>query len=140
MVGFGGTVYTLVYADHNRLAEITSGNTLLASYSYRASGRHIIKTAGSIVTHFHFGPDGNPIAQSDAPAARAIAEQIGGHYELVLTRPNGQQLAEIAGWCADGWIKPLIEWLCPLGEAKTAYAYLASGRAKGKVVVSMGLH
>jgi YD repeat-containing protein len=51
----GGTVYTLVYADHNRLAEIKSGSTVLASYAYGAFGRRLVKTAGSTVTQVHFG-------------------------------------------------------------------------------------
>jgi YD repeat-containing protein len=73
----GGTVYTLVYGDHNRLTEIKSGSTVLASYAYGAFGRRLVKTAGSTVTQFHFGfsghfgPGGQSIGRSGARTAPA---------------------------------------------------------------------
>jgi RHS repeat-associated protein len=89
----GGTVYTLVYADHNRLAEIKSGSTVLASYAYGAFGRRLVKTAGSTVTQFHFGPGGQPIAETDATGTTNVEFiWLGG---LPLARIDGGTISYI---------------------------------------------
>jgi NADPH2:quinone reductase len=44
-------------------------------------------------------------------------------------------LAELAGWYAQGKIKPVIDRLMPMAELKAAYQYMGSRGVKGKVVM-----
>jgi NADPH:quinone reductase-like Zn-dependent oxidoreductase len=66
---------------------------------------------------------------------RARQRNIG--YDFHFVRPDGRQLAAIGQLLEVEKIKPVIDKVCPFAEAKTALTYLAQGRAKGKVVISM---
>lgn len=56
-------------------------------------------------------------------------------YAFMFVRPDGQQLADIAGMLDAGHIKPVIDQVFSFDQTINALAYLESGRAKGKVVV-----
>jgi len=58
-------------------------------------------------------------------------------YSFLFLRPDGDQLAEIGELLKTQRIRPVIEKVFPFEQAKDALAYLAQGRAKGKVVVQM---
>lgn len=58
-------------------------------------------------------------------------------YEFHFVRPDGAQLGEIGKRLEAEQIKPVIDKVFAFDDAKAALAYLAQGRAKGKVVVSM---
>jgi NADPH:quinone reductase-like Zn-dependent oxidoreductase len=65
------------------------------------------------------------------------ANKRGVAYSFLFVHPDGGQLAEIAELLATGRIRPVIDKVFPFEQAKAALAYLAQGRAKGKVVVQM---
>jgi NADPH:quinone reductase-like Zn-dependent oxidoreductase len=58
-------------------------------------------------------------------------------YSFFFVRPDGDQLAEIGELLKAQRIRPVIDKVFPFDQAKDALAYLAQGRAKGKVVVQM---
>ncbi len=58
-------------------------------------------------------------------------------YSFLFVRPEGDQLAEIGELLKTQRIRPVIDKVFPFEQAKEALAYLAQGRAKGKVVVQM---
>ena len=58
-------------------------------------------------------------------------------YSFLFMRPDGDQLAEIGELLETQRIRPVIDKVFPFEQAKEALAYLAQGRAKGKVVVQM---
>ena len=58
-------------------------------------------------------------------------------YSFLFVRPDGDQLAEIGELLKTQRIRPVIDKVFPFDQAKDALAYLAQGRAKGKVVVQM---
>jgi NADPH:quinone reductase-like Zn-dependent oxidoreductase len=58
-------------------------------------------------------------------------------YSFLFARPDGDQLAEIAELLKTERIRPVIDKVFPFEQAADALAYLAKGRAKGKVVVQM---
>lgn len=58
-------------------------------------------------------------------------------YSFLFVRPEGGQLAEIGELLKTQRIRPVIDKVFPFEQAKEALAYLAQGRAKGKVVVQM---
>jgi NADPH:quinone reductase-like Zn-dependent oxidoreductase len=58
-------------------------------------------------------------------------------YSFLFVQPNGQQLASIGALIDAGHITPVIDKVFPFEQSKEAFAYLETGRAKGKVVVKM---
>lgn len=68
---------------------------------------------------------------------RAKAKRRQAHYSFLFMRANGGQLSEIASLIDDGIIRPVVDRVFPFASTKEAMAYVESGRAKGKVVVSL---
>lgn len=58
-------------------------------------------------------------------------------YKLTWMEPNGKQLEAIKDMVEHGTIKPEVDEVYTFEDAIEAYEYLATGRAKGKVVVTM---
>lgn len=65
------------------------------------------------------------------------AKKVGSKYSFLFVRPDGGQLAQIGELLRRGTIHPVIDKVFPFDESKEGLAYLATGRAKGKVVVEM---
>lgn len=65
------------------------------------------------------------------------AKKVGAEYSFLFVHPDGGQLAEIGTLIDAGHIHPIIDKVYPFDQTKEALAYLAAGRAKGKVVVKV---
>ena len=50
-------------------------------------------------------------------------------------KANAAMMAELAGWYAQGKIKPVIDRTMPMADLKAAYAYMGSRGVKGKLVM-----
>ena len=66
---------------------------------------------------------------------RLRAWSKGVRYRFLFMHPSGAELAELAALVEAGQLVPVIDRVFPFAEADAAFAYLESGRAKGKVVV-----
>lgn len=58
-------------------------------------------------------------------------------YSFLFVRPDGAQLGEIGQLLRSGRVRPVIDKVFPFAQAPEALAYVAQGRAKGKVVVRL---
>lgn len=58
-------------------------------------------------------------------------------YSFLFVRPDGTQLSEIGELLKSEQLRPVIDKVFPFEQAKEALEYLAQGRARGKVVVSI---
>jgi NADPH:quinone reductase-like Zn-dependent oxidoreductase len=63
-----------------------------------------------------------------------LSKSRGTTYSFLIGRPDGGQLAEIDALIDAESTRPVIDKVLPLEQAKVMLAYLAQGRAKGKVV------
>jgi NADPH:quinone reductase-like Zn-dependent oxidoreductase len=66
-----------------------------------------------------------------------LARARGARYEYLFMRADGVQLAHIGELLESKVIRPVVDRIFPLAEAKEALAYVESGRAVGKVVVDL---
>lgn len=85
---------------------------------------------------------GLPEAMAKAASAgiapyEALAAERGVKFHGPLTRPDGDQLAEIAALVNDRVLKPIVSQIFPLDRLADAYAALATGRTRGKVVIDV---
>tara|TARA_Y100000385_G_scaffold291361_1_gene368885 strand:- start:1988 stop:2971 length:984 start_codon:yes stop_codon:yes gene_type:complete len=58
-------------------------------------------------------------------------------YKFIFMHPNGAHLNEIKSMIEDEKIKPIIDKVYPFSESIEAFTHLASGRAKGKIVIKI---
>lgn len=68
---------------------------------------------------------------------RRKARARGVHYDFLFMRADGGQLTRLAALVEAGAIRPVIDRLFPFEQTNEAFAYLDTGRAKGKVVVTL---
>jgi NADPH:quinone reductase-like Zn-dependent oxidoreductase len=68
---------------------------------------------------------------------RARARRAGTSYRFLFMHPSGSDLALVADLIEQGRLKVMVDRTYPFDRIAEAYAYLESGRAKGKVVVTM---
>jgi alcohol dehydrogenase len=68
---------------------------------------------------------------------RGKAKKSNINYEFLFMTANGKQLGEITNLIENGVIRPVIDRTFPFEQTNEALEYVASGRAKGKVVVKV---
>lgn len=65
------------------------------------------------------------------------AKKLKVNYSFLFMQANGKQLSEISSLIEEGVIRPIIDKVFPFEQTKEAMSYVASGRAKGKVIVKV---
>ena len=68
---------------------------------------------------------------------RRKAQRRGVHYSFVFMRADGEQLRKITSLIEAGVIRAVVERIYLFRQTNEALDYLATGRAKGKVVIDM---
>jgi len=66
-----------------------------------------------------------------------LIDQKSAIYKLTWMQPNGEQLDDLSDMVKDGKIKTVTDKVYSFKEGIEAYLYLATERAKGKVIISM---
>ena len=70
-------------------------------------------------------------------SARKNAKALGVRYSFLFMRAQGQQLSEITALIESGIIRPVVDKVFPFERTGDALAYVETGRAKGKVVITV---
>ena len=68
---------------------------------------------------------------------RSRARRAGISYRYLFMHPSGSELAQLADLIEQGKLKVIVDKTYPFANISEALAYVESGRAKGKVVVTM---
>jgi NADPH:quinone reductase-like Zn-dependent oxidoreductase len=118
------------------------GATTLESFRLVEPGGTVVSIAGP--------PDAEmPRAVGAGPLVRAVmwmlrrrveaaARKAGARYFRFLTESRGEELEQIAALVDAGKIRPMIDSTVAFEDAQVGFARVASGRAKGKVVIDVG--
>ena len=69
------------------------------------------------------------------PPSAEKAKELGVRATFVAGHPNGAQLAEIAKLIDAGKVKPTVDRILPLSEARRAHELSKSGHTRGKIVL-----
>jgi NADPH:quinone reductase-like Zn-dependent oxidoreductase len=67
----------------------------------------------------------------------ALIDKKSAVYKLTWMQPDAKQLKTISKMVEDGDIKPIVDLIYSFDDGIDAYEYLAIGRAKGKVIISL---
>ena len=65
------------------------------------------------------------------------AKKLNVNYSFLFMQANGKQLSEISLLIEAGAIRPVVDKIFPFEQTNEAMSYVASGRAKGKVIVKV---
>ncbi|MDZ4313092.1 MAG: NADP-dependent oxidoreductase [Cypionkella sp.] len=117
------------------------GETLAKSVSILKSGGKLISISGPPMPEFAkakgLGFVLGLIFRVISRSIRRKARAAGVSYHFLFMRADGDQLRQIAQLVATGAIRPVIDRVFSFAETNAALAYLETGRAKGKVVVTL---
>jgi NADPH:quinone reductase-like Zn-dependent oxidoreductase len=116
-VDYRATRFEDVVKDVDIVLDTVAGETLARSYD-------VVKKGGIVVSIL------------DQPNPIELAKR-GIRGEVILVRPNGEQLAEIATLIEAGKIKPTISMTMPLAEAAKAHEQIETGHTRGKIVLKV---
>ena len=109
---------------------------------YTAEAFQVIKQGGTVVSVV--GPMDEESAKMFGMTDYKLPEELtklsnekAASYKFIFMHPNGVHLAEIKSLIEDDKIKPIIDKVYPFEESIAAFTHLASGRAKGKIVIKI---
>lgn len=122
--------------------DLLGGETLLKSFSVVKRGGKVVSIAGMPEPETARKDLGRGVFLRTlfwlaSYRIRAVARKYGVSYRYLFMHPDGVELAELAGLIGSKSITPVIDRVFPLKDVAEAFAYLESGRAKGKVVVEI---
>jgi alcohol dehydrogenase len=128
-----------VCRDCDMVFDTLGGETQERSFTCLRRGGVMVSIAGTPDAKFARARGLNPLVVAVlAWKTRTItrrARQSGTRFEYLFMRPSGEQLSQIAALVEREVIRPVLDRVFALGEAKEALAYSESGRATGKVVL-----
>ena len=130
-----------ILRDYDVVLDSLGGQTLEKSLRVLRPGGIAIGIAGPPDPGFAREIGANPVVRlatvllSARTRLRARRRHV--RYSFLFMKASGEQLRAIAALADAGTIRPVIDRVFPFESAKDAMAYVESGRAKGKVVVTM---
>lgn len=109
---------------------------------YTAGAFEVIKKGGKVISIA--GPLDEDSAKMFGMTDYVMPEEIANlckekeaSYKFIFMHPNGSHLGEIKALIEGEKLKPIVEKVYPFSEGIDAFQHLATGRAKGKVVIKM---
>ncbi len=141
----GATVATTTSSDNVEMVRVLGADTVI---DYRTQKFEdivhgydlVFDTLGGATREKSYGvlKKGGHLVSVIAPAdTSGTAEKLGVKSEVFFMWPSGEQLEQIAQLAEQGIIKPLVDKTYALDQAQEAFDYSQSGRAKGKIVVTV---
>ena len=103
--------------DYDLVIDTIGGETLARSFK-------ILKKGGTMVS----------VKSQDNDN---LAEKYGVHFEWFFMSPDGKMLSELAKLISQGTVKTVIDSIFRMNQAAEAFDRLATGRAKGKIVIAV---
>lgn len=111
-------------------------------HDYTIDAFKVLKTGGTVVSVK--GPMDETAAKAFGMADYKLPEDLAkaiesknATYKFIWMHPDGGQLNDIKNLIEAGKIKPVIDKIYPFSESIAALEHLATGHAKGKIVIKM---
>ncbi len=104
-------------SDYDLVIDTIGGETLARSFK-------VLKRGGTMVSVKNQDNEG-------------LAKKYGVQFEWFFMSPDGEMLTELAKLISDGTVKTVIDRTFPMDQAADAFDKLATGRAVGKIVVTV---
>lgn len=116
-IDYQSTPFETVVRDMDVVFDTIGGDTQVRSFS-------VLRKDGFLVS----------IVESPS---QALTAQHGVRSAMLPAQPNATQLSEITQLIDSGKLKPFVETVLPLSEARQAHEMSQSGRTRGKIVLQV---
>lgn len=141
--GYRTQRFETVLSDYDLVVCGQDAATLARSLSVLKRGGRLISISGPPTVEFARAQGLNWVLQQVMRGLsfgiRRKARAKGVRYDFMFMRADGAQLAQIGALVEAGAIRPVMDRIFPFDRTNEAFAYLETGRAKGKVVVELEL-
>lgn len=121
--------YTLSSQKYDVIIDMVGNHSLLEN-------RAVLSPEGILVSVG--GPTGNWLGFLATPVqAMLLSPFVDQEFETILAKMDPQDLRTLADLMAEGTVAPVLDRLFTLSEVPDAIRYSESGRARGKIVISV---
>jgi NADPH:quinone reductase-like Zn-dependent oxidoreductase len=117
VIDYATTRFEDVVHDVDVVFDTVGGDTLARSW-------RVVKPGGSLVSVV------SPLS------GQPVREDI--RYVYFIVEPSSAQLREIGALIDAGQLRPVVDQVFPLAQARQAYETAASGHPRGKIVITVG--
>jgi alcohol dehydrogenase len=130
-----------ILKDYDGVLDTIGGKTLENAFKIVKQGRKIVSITG--VPNARFGKEfGTGFLKTNifrlvSRKLTQLEKKFNVEYNYLFMKPSGEQLKVIAKLIESGKIKPVIDRVFPFQDAQKAMEYSESGRAKGKIILSI---
>jgi NADPH:quinone reductase-like Zn-dependent oxidoreductase len=127
--------YKTIVKDADIVFDTLGGDYTAEAFAVIKKGGKVVSVVGSLdeETAKMFGMTDYKLPEE----LKTLCEDKEASYKFIFMQPNGVHLGEIKSMIEDEKIKPIIDKVYPFSESIEAFAHLATGRAKGKIVIKM---
>lgn len=133
--------FSTILKDYDLVLDTRGGETLEKSFKVLKRGGSLVSIAGTPDMNMARQLELNPMLKLAMYAMsfknNRKAKSLDVSYSFHFMWPSGEQLSELGSLLQSGAIKPVVDKVFPFESIKEALAYSESGKAKGKVVISM---
>ncbi|NVO05616.1 MAG: zinc-binding dehydrogenase, partial [Rhodoferax sp.] len=130
-----------VLSDYDVVLNSQDGKTLEKSLQVLKPGGKLISISGppdpAFADTIHAPWVVKQVMRLLSHGVRSKARRREVDYAFLFMQANGQQLRQITALVESGAIRPVLDRVFPFAASNEALAYVASGRAKGKVVIKL---
>ncbi|AKF87356.1 alcohol dehydrogenase [Myxococcus fulvus] len=129
--------------EYDAALDLVGGDTLTQTFSTVRRGAKVVSIAGmpeplTATQDLGRGPGLAMLFWLASAGVRFRAWRSGVTYRYLFMHPSGKDLEELAALIDAKKLEVVIDRVFPFSNIADAFDYLEKGRAKGKVVVSMG--
>lgn len=127
--------YRSIVKEADMVLDTLGKNYLLDAFDVIKQGGKVVSVAGALDEE-----SAKMFGITDHKLPEELAKRINdkeASYKFVFMHPNGAQLSEIKLLVEDEKIKPVIDKVYSFAESIDAFTHLATGRAKGKIVIKI---
>ena len=130
-----------VLSGYDLVLNSQDSKTLMKSLGVLKRGGQLISISGppdpAFAKELGLNPFLKLVLRVLSRGVRKKAKQLGIHYSFLFMRTQGQQLSQITSLIEAGAIRPVVDKVFPFEKTGEALAYVETGRAKGKFVISV---
>ncbi len=127
--------YKAIVKDADIVFDTLGQNYTAEAFEVTKKGGKIVSIAGPLdeASAAMFGMNEYKLPEE----LTALSNKTGVLYKYIFMHPNGEHLNRIKTLIEDEKIKPIIDKEYSFSESIEAFKHLASGRAKGKIVINI---
>jgi NADPH:quinone reductase-like Zn-dependent oxidoreductase len=141
VIDYNAQDFEKVLSGYDLVLNSQDPKTLEKSLRVLKPGGQLISISGppdpAFAEQFGLNPFLKLVMRLLSRGVRKKAKRLDVHYSFLFMRAQGQQLSEITSLIESGVIRPVVDKMFPFERTGDALAYVETGHAKGKVVITV---